>query len=153
MADRWIVAWGLGAVSFGGASLLVPLYIVRLGASPFQLGLLASLAAFVGAPGALLFGRLASHSHHRRRLVLLTLGTTALMLAAIPLLESIPAVIAVNATVWFVVGSVGPVVTMLVVANAEEAEWSTRIGARSADIPAGRPAVVSASRFRSGSIR
>ena len=53
MTDRWLYAWALGAVSFGGASLLVPLYIVELGASPVDLGLLASTAALIGAPGAI----------------------------------------------------------------------------------------------------
>jgi len=128
MTDRWIVSWGLGAVAFGAGSLLVPLYIVHLGATPFHLGLLAAGAAFAGAPGAIVFGNLASRVPHRRRLVLLTLGLTALTLGIIPLLESITAVILVNALLWFVVSGVGPVVTMMIVENAAETEWSTRIG-------------------------
>lgn len=67
MTDRWLYPWALGSVAFGGASLLVPLYIVQLGASPFQLGLLASMAAIVGAPGALIFGRLADRINNRPR--------------------------------------------------------------------------------------
>lgn len=128
MGRRWIYSWGIGAVAFGGASLLVPLYIVRLGATPFELGLLASTATIIGAPGALVFGRLATRAVHRRRLVLGTLATATVTLAAIPFLERISAVIVVNAVLWFVVASVGPVVTMLVVENAPEDTWSTQIG-------------------------
>lgn len=64
--SRWLYAWGLGSIAQGGASLLVPLYIVALGADPIalgadpiELGLLAATAVFAGAPGALLVGRLA----------------------------------------------------------------------------------------------
>lgn len=128
MTARWLYAWALGSVSFGGASLLVPLYIVQLGASPVELGVLAATAAVIGAPGAILFGRLADHVRHRRGLVLATLSTVALTLAALPLLTGIAAIIAANAALWLVVASVAPVLTMLVVDDAPESAWSERIG-------------------------
>ncbi|WP_459190791.1 MFS transporter [Halosimplex sp. J119] len=128
MTARWLYSWGLGSVAFGGASLLVPLYIVQLGASPVQLGLLASSAAVVGAPGAIAFGRLANRVDHRRSLVLATLATVAVALAVIPLLTSVDAIIAANAALWLVVSSVAPVLTMVVVDDAPEAAWSERIG-------------------------
>ncbi|QLH83060.1 MFS transporter [Halosimplex pelagicum] len=128
MTDRWLYPWALGSVSFGGASLLVPLYVVQLGASPVQLGLLASTAALVGAPGAVLFGRLANGVGHRRSLVLATLAVVALALAAVPLLTGVTAVVVANAALWLVVGSVAPVLTMLVVDDAPESAWGERIG-------------------------
>jgi len=128
MSDRWLYPWALGSVAFGGASLLVPLYIVELGASPVQLGVLASTAAIVGAPGSILFGRLADRVHNRRPLVLVTLLTVAASLAVIPLLSRITAVIVANAALWLVVASVAPVVTMIVVDATPEATWPTRIG-------------------------
>jgi MFS family permease len=128
MTERWLYAWGLGAVAFGGASLLVPLYIVQLGASAVELGLLAATAALVGAPGAILFGRLANSVDRRRPLVLVTLLLVAITLAAIPFLTSVTAVVVANAVLWLVVASVGPVVTMLVVDDAPESAWSERIG-------------------------
>jgi MFS family permease len=128
MRQRWLYAWGLGSVAFGGASLLVPLYIVQLGASPVQLGLLAATAAVIGAPGAIAFGRLANRVEHRRTLVLLTLAGVAVALAVIPLLSSITAIIVANAALWLVVASVAPVLTMLIVDDAPESAWSERIG-------------------------
>lgn len=128
MRDRWLYTWGLGSVAFGGASLLIPLYVVQLGASPVDLGILASTAAVIGAPGAILFGRMANHVGHRRLLVVVTLATVALALAAVPLLRSVAAVIVANAALWLVVASVAPVLTMLVVADVPEAAWSERIG-------------------------
>ncbi|PCR89739.1 MFS transporter [Natrinema ejinorense] len=128
MTDRWLVAWGLGSVAFGGASLLVPLYIVLLGASPVQLGVLAATAAIVGAPGAIAFGRLANRVDSRRPLVLVTLIGVSASLVVIPLLSSITAVIVANAVLWLFVSSVGPVLTMLVVDDAPESRWSERIG-------------------------
>ena len=128
MTDRWLYPWALGSVAFGGASLLVPLYLVQLGASPVQLGYLAASAALVGAPGAVLFGRLANRVGNRRTLVLVTLTVVALALTAVPLLIDITAVIVANAALWLVVGSVAPVLTMLVVDAAPESAWSERIG-------------------------
>lgn len=128
MAERWLYAWGLGSAAFGGASLLVPLYLVQLGATPVDLGILAATAAVIGAPGAIVFGRLADRVGHRRTLVLLTLGVVALALAAMPLLGDVRSVIAANAGLWFVVASVSPVLTMLVVADAPSEIWSERIG-------------------------
>ena len=128
MRERWLYAWGLGSVAFGGASLLVPLYIVELGASSVQLGILAATAAVIGAPGAILFGRLANRVEHRRTLVLVTLAAVAGTMAVIPLLSSITAIIVANAVLWLVVASVAPVLTMLVVDEAPESAWSERIG-------------------------
>lgn len=128
MVDRWLYAWALGAVSFGGASLLVPLYVVQLGGTPVDLGVLAATAAAAGAPGAVAFGRLAGRIGHRRRLVVATLATVAVALAVLPLLASVPAVVAANAVLWLVVAAAAPVLTLLVVADAPEFAWSARIG-------------------------
>ncbi|AUV80327.1 MFS transporter [Salinigranum rubrum] len=128
MTERWLYAWGIGSVAFGGASLLVPLYIVELGATPVQLGILAASAAVIGAPGAIAFGRLANRVERRRALVLLTLAGVAVALAMVPLLSSIAAIIVANAVLWLVVASVAPVLTMLVVDDAPESAWSERIG-------------------------
>ncbi|EJN59137.1 MFS transporter [Halogranum rubrum] len=128
MNERWLYAWGLGSVAFGGASLLVPLYLVQLGATPVQLGVLAATAAVIGAPGAILFGRLANRVTRRRPLVLVTLAAVAAMLAVIPLSTDITTVIVANAALWLVVSAVSPVLTMLVVDDAPESAWSQRIG-------------------------
>jgi MFS family permease len=128
MRERWLYAWGLGSVAFGGASLLVPLYVVQLGGSAVDLGVLAATAAVIGAPGAIVFGRVANRVDSRRTLVLVTLAGVAAALAAVPLLSSITAVIVANAVLWLVVASVAPVLTMLVVDDAPESAWSERIG-------------------------
>jgi hypothetical protein len=45
MSDRWLHAWALGSVSFGGASLLVPLYLVSSLASAVLYETIGRLAA------------------------------------------------------------------------------------------------------------
>ncbi|MFB6352682.1 MAG: MFS transporter [Halobacteriales archaeon] len=128
MADRWLYAWGLGSVSFGGASLLVPLYVVQLGGTPVDLGILFASATAIGAPGAILFGRFADHVGHRRTLVLLTLAVVAGTLLLMPLLDRVHPIYVVNAALWFVVAAASPVVTMVLVADAASDTWATRIG-------------------------
>ncbi|QSG04837.1 MFS transporter [Halapricum desulfuricans] len=128
MTDRWLYPWGLGSVAFGGASLLVPLYAVQLGASAFQLGLLASAAALAGAPGAVVFGRLADRVSVRRPLVVGTLAVVAACLAVFPFVSTVTTVVVANAALWLVIAAVAPVVTMVVVDAAPESAWAGRIG-------------------------
>jgi len=126
-SPRWLYAWSLGAVALGTASLLLPLYLIELGADPFLLGVLAASAALAGAPGAFLFGRIADHTGRRRVLVLGALATVTLTLALVPFAQSFVAVIAANVVVWFSFAALGPVLTLLVVAGADEADWQDRI--------------------------
>ncbi|TKX73835.1 MFS transporter [Halorubrum sp. GN11_10-6_MGM] len=129
MSDRWLYAWGLASVAFGGASLVVPLYVVDLGGGPFVLGVLAAVAAVVGVPGALWFGRVADRTGRRRGLVIGALAAATAAVAVVPLTDRIPAVIAANAVVWFAFAAATPVLTLLAVAGAPEAAWSERIAA------------------------
>lgn len=127
MTDRWLPAWGLAAVGFGGASLVVPLYVLALGAEPVILGVLFATASFVGVPAALGVGQLADRTGKRRVFVVGALSTTAVMLGTIPVVTAIPVVIVANAVLWFGFASAVPVLTLLVVTDAPEAEWSDRI--------------------------
>jgi len=124
--SRWLYAWALASVALGGASLLVPLYVVSLGGGPVALGLLAASAAFGGAPGALVVGRIADRTGRRRGFVVGGLALAAVALAGPPLTDAIPVVVAANAVVWFAAGAVAPVLSLLVVADAPEREWSDR---------------------------
>ena len=128
MREGWLSAWALGSVAFGGASLLVPLYVVELGGGPVALGMLAATATVVAAPGAVVFGRLADRVGRRRPLVLGTLVAVAGALAAMPLLDGVWTVVAANALLWLFVGSVAPVLTTIVVEDAPESAWGERIG-------------------------
>jgi MFS family permease len=127
MSDtRWLYAWAVGSVALGGASLLVPLYVVALGGTAVDLGLLAASAAFVGAPGALVVGRIADRTGRKRPFVLGGLLLVAGGLLAVSLLDSILGVVIANAVVWFAAGAVGPVLSLLVVAGTAEKTWSDR---------------------------
>jgi len=123
MSDRWLTAWALTAIAFGGASLIVPLYVVELGGDAFVLGVLFSTSAFVGVPGALVFGQVADRTGRRRVFVVLAMGVTAVTMVAMPTLESVPLVIAVNAVLWLGFAAATPVLTLLVVADRPESEW------------------------------
>lgn len=130
--DRWLVAWALASVAIGGASLLVPLYVVALGAGPLALGGLAAAAAFAGVPGSLVVGRLADRTGRYRAYVLGSLVAVTVTLAVLPLTERVGVVVAANAVVWFAVAAVGPVLTLLVVAGEPEATWQRRIASLNA---------------------
>lgn len=129
MSDRWLYAWGLASMGLGGASLIVPLYVVELGGGPVTLGVLAAVAAVAGAPGALGVGWLSDRTGRRRRYVLLAIGVVAVSLAVIAAVESIPIVIAANAAIWLAFAAALPVLTLLAVVGVPDSEWSDRIAA------------------------
>jgi MFS family permease len=126
---RWLYGWGLGSVALGAASLLVPLYVVGLGGDPFDLGLLGAVAAFVGTPGAIVWGRLADRTKNRRGVVVASLLGVAVVLGATPFLPTIQLVILANALLWLSFAAAGPVLTLLVVADVPEDRWSEEIAA------------------------
>jgi MFS family permease len=128
MADRWLYGWAAGSVAFGGASLLIPLYVVQLGGTTVDLGVLFATSAMIGAPGPIVFGRLANRLTHRRPLVLVTLAVVTASMVVVPILDSITAVIVANAALWLVVAAIAPVLTMLVVDEVPSDAWADRIG-------------------------
>jgi MFS family permease len=127
VSDRWLYGWALAAIGLGGASLVVPLYAVELGGGPVTLGILAATAAAVGAPGALVVGRLADRTGGRRVYVLGAVAVVAVGLAVVASAGSISVVVAANAAIWFAFAAATPVLTLLVVVGAPEADWSDRI--------------------------
>ena len=127
MTKGWLYAWGLGSVALGGASLIVPLYVVALGGTPFTLGVLAAVAAFVGVPGALVFGRLSDRTGRRRGSVLGALGLVTAMLLLLPAVESIAVVVAANGAIWFAFAAATPVLTVFAVTDAQPESWGSRI--------------------------
>ena len=127
MARRWLRGWMLAALAFGGASLIVPLYLVELGGDAFALGILFATSSFVGVPGALVFGGMADRTGKRRVFVLAAMATTVVTMLAIPLLETLWLVIAVHALLWLGFAAAIPVLTLLVVAGEPEAAWSDLI--------------------------
>lgn len=127
MAERWLFAWGFAAVAFGGASLIVPLYVVELGGDAFVLGVLFASASFVGVPGALVFGGLADRTGRRRVFVLAAMAIALATLIVMPLLESLPAIIVVNALLWLGFAAALPVLTLLVVAGEPETTWASQV--------------------------
>lgn len=127
MPERWLYGWGLGSIALGGASLVVPLYVVELGGGPFVLGLLAAVAAVVGVPAALGAGRIADRTGNRRAIVLAMLGLVAVSIAVIPLFDRPLPVIVANGAIWFAFAAATPVLTLLAVADAHQSAWSERI--------------------------
>ncbi|MEA5387060.1 MFS transporter [Haloarculaceae archaeon H-GB11] len=130
--SRWLYAWGVASIALGGASLLVPLYVVSLGGGPVDLGLLAASAAFVGVPGALGSGRLAATQRARRPIVVGALLSLAVVLGVTPMARSIEVVLVANAVIWFASAAISPVVTLMVTVGAPEADWGNRFASLNA---------------------
>ncbi|MFP4590393.1 MAG: MFS transporter [Halobacteriales archaeon] len=123
-----LLPWSIGSVAFGGASLVVPLYVVTLGGGAFELGVLASVAALAGVPGALVVGRLVDRRGTKRSDVVVTLVATAVVLAALAGVRNLVLVVVANGVVWLAFAAAMPVMTLLAVRDAPQRDWAERIG-------------------------
>lgn len=128
MDRRWLLPWAIGSIAYGGASLVVPLYVVALGGDALTLGVLAGVAAVSGVPGAVVVGRMADRGGNRRGYVLGSLGLTAAMLVVMVLVSDLAIVVLANGVVWFAFAAAMPVMTVLAVHDAPARQWSERIG-------------------------
>ncbi|WP_435095684.1 MFS transporter [Halarchaeum sp. P4] len=126
-SDRWLYAWAGANVAIGAISLLVPLFVVGLGGNAFDLGVLWFATSVAMVPGALGVGALVDRTGRHRPFGLAGLAGIAVATAILPLLDSVIAVVLVDAVLWLCVASVSPVFTTLVLADAPEREWSGRI--------------------------
>lgn len=127
-APRWLLAWGGAGAGMGTASLLVPLYAVELGGDALTLGMVAAAAAFSGAPGALVGGRLADRRPSwRPEILAASLAVVALALAALSMVAAVGPLLAATALLWFGFGVGGPVANLLVVEGVPEVRWKERI--------------------------
>lgn len=125
--EQWLFAWGGANVSIGASSLLVPLYVVQLGGDAFALGLLWFATSLAMVPGALGVGKLVDRTGRHRPFALAGLVGVTLTLAVVPFLETVAAVLVVDAALWLFVASVTPVLTLLVLADVPENRWDNRI--------------------------
>ncbi|RDZ45766.1 MFS transporter [Haloferax sp. Atlit-19N] len=126
--DRWLFGWALGYAAVGASSLVVPLYAIELGANALFVGLIAATAAFAGAPGAVLWGRLAARAKRRRPFILVALVATAGALFLTATVSSPAAVLVANALLWFVVAAAAPVLNLIVVEGVPSKDWDRRFG-------------------------
>ncbi|KAB1194548.1 MFS transporter [Haloferax sp. MBLA0076] len=126
--DRWLVGWALGYAAVGASSLVVPLYAIELGASALFVGLIAATAAFAGAPGAILWGRLAARTKRRRPFVLVALVSAAGVFGILTQVDSPLAVLVANTLLWFVVAAAAPVLNLIVVEGVPADQWDRRFG-------------------------
>ncbi|GGL56937.1 MFS transporter [Halocalculus aciditolerans] len=126
-ADAWLYAWAGANVAIGVASLLVPLYVVQLGGDAFALGVLWFATSIAMAPSAVVVGPVVDRLGNHRRLVLAGFLGVAAALAALPFLHTVPAVVLVDAALWFAVAGVTPVLTTLALADVPERRWNARL--------------------------
>ncbi|GGL23543.1 hypothetical protein GCM10009037_03880 [Halarchaeum grantii] len=126
-SDRWLYAWAGANVAIGAISLLVPLFVVGLGGTAFDLGVLWFATSVAMVPGALGVGALVDRTGRHRPFALAGLGGIAVATAVLPFLDGVLAVVLVDSVLWLCVASVSPVFTTLVLADTSAREWSGRI--------------------------
>lgn len=124
---RWLYAWGGANVAIGVSSLLVPLYVVQLGGDAVALGVLWFATSLAMGPSAAGVGPFVDRVGNHRAVALAGLVGIALALAVLPVLDTVSAVVVVDAVLWFAVAGITPVLTTLVLADAPESRWNARI--------------------------
>lgn len=97
--------WWLGFVfhemSFGLLSIFIPLYVVAIGGSLIQVGVISSTALLVAIPASFLWGYLCDRSRHYKPCILLSFLFLAVILYALTFTADISLIIALYALMAF----------------------------------------------------
>jgi len=126
--EKWYNAYALANLSAGGISILVPLYVLHLGGSVGDIGLLTAAGNLVAVPASIVWGTLSDRWNTRKIFVVigfLGIGATFLSMGFI---ESFPLLLLLNASYMLFWMSSASVVTILIIEKEERGKWDDKIG-------------------------
>lgn len=76
----WRLGFFFHEMGFGLLSIFLPLYVIKIGGSLIDVGIMASLALFMGIPGSFLWGYLCDRTRHYKPYILLSFLTSTVIL-------------------------------------------------------------------------
>jgi len=76
----WRLGFFFHEMGYGLLSVFLPLYVIAIGGSLFEFGIMASVALLFSIPGAFLWGYLCDRSKRYKRYILLSFVTSAVLL-------------------------------------------------------------------------
>ncbi|MEM0050049.1 MAG: MFS transporter [Candidatus Bathyarchaeia archaeon] len=119
----WWLGFLLHEMAFGLLSVFIPLYIVALGGSLTQVGIMSLAAILLSIPASLLWGYLCDKSQRYKPYILLSFLTLAIFLYTLMLIEDIGLLIALYAIMAFFHMAHEPPKNVLIAENCMRRYW------------------------------
>ncbi|MEM3646391.1 MAG: MFS transporter [Candidatus Bathyarchaeia archaeon] len=119
----WWLGFLLHEMAFGLLSVFIPLYMVALGGSLTQVGIMSLAAILLSIPASLLWGYLYDESRRYKPYILLSFLTLAILLYTLTLIEDIGLLIALYAIMAFFHMAHEPPKNVLIAENYMRRYW------------------------------
>ncbi|WP_456321380.1 MFS transporter [Palaeococcus sp. (in: euryarchaeotes)] len=127
-----IPAWFYSFVPFkiatGGASILLPLYLLSLGGGASDVGVMNALASFASMTGTLFWGNLSDRTLKRRVFISLGFASTSVFLALFAIVDNPRELILVNMAYAFFLATTISVPVVLVLRSVRKTYWDYGLG-------------------------
>ncbi|WP_456394633.1 MFS transporter [Thermococcus sp.] len=125
---RWFYSFIPFKIATGGSSLLIPLYLLGLGGSAKDAGLLVALASLSSMLGSLFWGRLSDRTLKRKPFILMGMASTSVFLPAMAFAGTPYRLMFLNALYSFFLASTVSVPIVLVLRSVRKYLWDYGIG-------------------------
>lgn len=127
-----IPAWFYSFIPFkiatGGASILLPLYLLSLGGGASDVGVMNALASFASMVGTLFWGNLSDRTLKRRAFISLGFASTSAFLALFAVVKTPGELILVNTVYAFFLATTISVPVVLVLRSVRKTYWDYGLG-------------------------
>ncbi len=125
---RWFYSFIPFKIATGGSSLLIPLYLLSLGGSAKDAGLLVALASLSSMLGSLFWGRLSDRTLKRKLFILIGIASTSAFLPAMAFIRTPFQLMLLNVAYSFFLASTISVPIVLVLRSVRKYLWDYGIG-------------------------
>ena len=125
---RWFYSFIPFKIATGGSSLLIPLYLLSLGGSAKDAGLLVAIASLSSMLGSLFWGRMSDRTLKRKFFILMGMASTSAFLPAMAFTRTPLQLMLVNALYSFFLAATVSVPIVLVLRSVRKYLWDYGIG-------------------------
>lgn len=125
---KWFYSFIPFKVSTGGTSILMPLYLLQLGGSAQDVGIMNSLGSLSSMLGALFWGRVSDRTLKRKVFIVTGFMSVTLFLLLLPFIDSVEGVILLNSIYTFFLATTLSVSIVLILRSLRKLNWDYGIG-------------------------
>lgn len=126
--ERWYCAYGLANLAAGGASILIPLYVLHLGGGVGDIGLITALGNLIAVPASIIWGTLSDRWNSRKVFVVIGFLGIAVTFLSMGFVQPLSLLMLLNASYMLFWMSSASVVTILIIEKEERGNWDNKIG-------------------------
>ena len=126
--NKWFFAFIPYKMAFGMSSVLVPLFVVALGGTVEQVGLVTASSLLTSIPASILWANYSDRSGNRKIFILFAFLSTSLTFLLLAISNSVGQFLIFYAAQGFLITAAVPISGMLIVEGSPKGQWELQIG-------------------------